>query len=109
MKKTALIGFTGYVGDKLNKQRKFDNIYNSTNINEIEGKEFDLIVCAACPGKKWLANKYPKKDFNSIHFLIKNLEKVKAKEFILISTVDVFASPVKVNEKTKLLEEVKKL
>ena len=62
MRKTALIGFTGYIGNKLDKQAKFDNKYNSRNINEIAGQNFDLIVCAACPGKKWLANKYPKKE-----------------------------------------------
>lgn len=47
----ALIGYTGFVGTTLLKQTKFDDFYRSTNINDIKGKKFDLVVCAGAPAK----------------------------------------------------------
>ncbi|MGR2709410.1 MULTISPECIES: hypothetical protein [Pseudomonas] len=42
----ALIGFSGYVGNTLLKQAHFDALYRSTNIQDIEGQQFDVVVCA---------------------------------------------------------------
>jgi hypothetical protein len=98
----ALIGHTGFVGSTLIKQTYFTHLYNSKNISEIKGKAFDLVVCAGAPAQKWLANKDPEGDLKNINSLIDILKTVKAKNFILISTVDVFKSPVKVNEDTKI-------
>ena len=41
----SLIGFSGFVGGTLLKQACFEDLYRSTNIGEIEGKSFDLVVC----------------------------------------------------------------
>ena len=43
------------------------------------------MVCAGAPGSMLLANKKPKQDLDNINNLIKNLKKVKANNFILIS------------------------
>ena len=61
---------------------------------------FETIVCAAASATKWIANKYPDKDRQEIKSLINTLNQVKCKRFILISTVDVFSSPLNVNENT---------
>ena len=67
--KNALIGYSGFVGGNILNQKKFDYLYNSKNIADVQMKKFDLVVCAAAPGTKWFADKYPKKDFNSIKIL----------------------------------------
>lgn len=101
----ALIGYTGFVGSNLARQRKFDAYYNSANIEEIAGREFDTIFCAGIPGTKWLANKEPRKDMTKINRLLENLSRVQCKKFILISTVDVYKDPVEVDENTPIVVE----
>lgn len=103
--KNALIGYSGFVGSTLRKQFDFQYFYRSTNINEIKGNEFDLVVCAGAPAVKWLANKEPENDKKNIENLIYHLSKIKAKKFILISTVDVFSSPNLSNEETFVNKE----
>lgn len=49
--KSALIGSTGFVGSTLLSQREFDFCYHSTDIADIDNKEFDLVICAAAPAK----------------------------------------------------------
>jgi hypothetical protein len=101
----ALIGYTGFVGSTLLKQASFDSLYRSTNINEIAGKEFDCIVCAGAPAQKWLANKEPEQDLEQIKTLIKHLSSCKTNMFILISTVDVFGSPLGVYEDSEVVTD----
>jgi len=96
----ALIGYSGFVGSILLKQKGFEYKYRSTNIGEIEGKAFDLVVCAAAPAQKWIANKDPEADRQNIEFLISHLNTIQASTFILISTVDVFKDPNGVDENT---------
>ncbi|WP_318495614.1 NAD-dependent epimerase/dehydratase family protein [Photobacterium leiognathi] len=100
----ALIGYTGFVGQTLMKQTSFDELYRSTNIEEIIGKEFDTIVCAGAPAVKWLANKEPDNDKRIIENLIDILKTVKCNKFILISTVDVFKDSYEADEDS-LIEE----
>lgn len=101
---SALIGFSGFVGSALLKQARFDALYRSTTIQEIKGREFDVLVCAGAPAQKWLANRAPDEDKQKIDCLIDALRCVRCKTFILISTVDVFKVPLKVDERT-LVEE----
>lgn len=100
--KDALIGFSGFVGTTLLKQTEFEGLYRSTNIADIRGQEFDTVVCAGAPAVKWLANKEPEQDKQSIDGLISHLAEVKCKKFILISTVDVFKDPMEAVESTKV-------
>lgn len=94
----ALIGHSGFVGTTLLKQKPFDALYRSTNIDEVIGQSFDLVVCAAAPAQKWAANLKPEADFQTIVALIDHLKTVQCNRFVLISTVDVFKDPLGVNE-----------
>ncbi|MDA9192735.1 hypothetical protein N9O27_00905 [Flavobacteriaceae bacterium] len=94
----GLIGFTGFVGSNILKSEQFDELYNSKNINDIEGENFDLLYCAGVPAVKWFANSNPKEDLTNISNLINSLREVNASKFILISTYDVYKSTVNVDE-----------
>ncbi|MCK5536504.1 MAG: NAD(P)-dependent oxidoreductase [Bacteroidales bacterium] len=90
--RTALIGYTGFVGSNLQQQYNFTDLYNSKNFQEMKDQEYDLVVCAGISAVKWIANKEPKKDLDSIKTLEDILSTIKAKRFILISTIDVYAT-----------------
>lgn len=96
----ALIGFSGFVGQSLLRQRSFDFLYRSTNIGDIRGRSFDLLVCSGAPAQKWIANREPERDAEVINGLIENLKLVSAKTFVLISTVDVFGARSIMDENT---------
>ena len=98
MKYDALIGFSGFVGSTLLRQRKFENLYRSSNISEIDGKKFDLVICSAAPAAKWLANQDPDSDKRNIDYLVSHIETITCNKFVLISTVDVFKNPVGIDE-----------
>ena len=102
--KQGLIGYSGFVGSTLLKQAAFESLYRSTNIGEIEGKSFDMVVCAGAPAQKWIANREPEADRQKIEGLIANLKSMKCKTFVLISTVDVFKNPLGVDEGTAVDE-----
>lgn len=109
----ALIGYTGFVGGTLLRQRPemflnnsgASGLFRSTNIGDIRGREFDTVVCAGAPAVKWLANKEPEADLAIIQNLIDHLATVKCRRFILISTVDVYKNPVGVDENTVIDED----
>jgi nucleoside-diphosphate-sugar epimerase len=100
----ALIGHSGFVGSILKNQTSFDDIFRSTNIGEIDSREFDLVVCAAAPAQKWIANREPLNDRKAIDSLIAHLERVSTKFFVLISTIDVFKNPNGVYENSPIDE-----
>lgn len=104
MNNSALIGYSGYVGSTLLKQAKFEGLYRSTNIQDIEGQSFDMVVCAGAPAQKWIVNKEPEADLQKIEGLIAHLKTMQCKTFVLISTVDVFKSPISVDENTQINE-----
>ena len=96
----ALIGHTGFVGMNLLRQRSFDYVYNSKNIEDIRNQDFELIICAGIPATKWLANKDPGSDWKNIKRMLDNLTQVTASNFILVSTIDVYPLPLGVDETT---------
>ena len=98
--KSALIGYTGFVGSILCEQFQFDDFYNSKNIEDIQGKTYDLVVCAGAPAEKWKANKDPETDLRTISRLLSCFESVQTKSFVVISTVDVYKIPILVDENT---------
>jgi dTDP-4-dehydrorhamnose reductase len=101
----ALIGSTGYVGSTLSRQRPFDAQFHSSNAALLRGAEFDLVVCAAAPAQKWIANRDPAADERNIDALIANLREMRCRKFVLVSTVDVFVSPVGVMETSAVGED----
>ncbi len=94
----ALIGYTGFVGGNLLAQRSFDARYNSSNIEDIAGRSFDLIVCAGAPAEKWKANADPAADLANVERLANAMLRASARRVVLLSTVDVFGSPIGVDE-----------
>ena len=98
----ALIGATGYVGTTLRTQRSFSALYHSADIATIDGRHFDLVICAAAPAAKWLANQQPAADLANIQRLAGHLATMRAERFILISTVDVLRMPPAADETTPL-------
>jgi len=104
-REAALIGYTGFVGGTLLAQRPFDALYNSSNIDEIAGRAFDLIVCAGAPAEKWKANAEPERDLANIERLAAAVTRASARRFVLLSTVDVFASPIAVDEQSPVSTE----
>ena len=102
--KQALLGFSGFVGSVLLKQVSFDSLYRSSNIGEIDGKSFDVVVCAAASAQKWIANRDPEADWQKIEALIAHLKTIRCNTFILVSTVDVFKDPLGVDEDTPVDE-----
>ncbi len=87
---SALIGYSGLVGSNLLAQHSFNDLYNSSNIHTIDGKSFDLVICAGAGGWKWWANNNPREDYRRIRHLLAHLHTVAAQRFVLISTIDVY-------------------
>ncbi|MCG7402267.1 MULTISPECIES: pyridine nucleotide transhydrogenase [Caballeronia] len=102
---SALIGYSGFVGSTLYRQRHFDETYRSTNIADIEGRSLGVVICAGAPAQKWIANADPAADRAKIDGLIAHLRTIRAKTFVLVSTVDVFRSPIGVDEASPVEEE----
>ena len=94
----ALIGWTGFVGSHLARDATFTHRYRSTDIDTIAGQSFERVVSAGAPAVKWLANKEPAADRTAIAKLTEALAQVEAREFVLISTVDVYPEPIGVDE-----------
>ncbi len=98
----ALVGYTGFVGSNLYAVGKFDRVYNSRNIQEAYGSCPDLLIYAGIPAEKYLANSFPEKDINIIQNAVKNIQNICPKKLVLISTIDVYQTPCRVNEDTKI-------
>jgi nucleoside-diphosphate-sugar epimerase len=79
-------------------QRAFDATFNSANIDGIAGRSFDLVVCCGARAEKWKANADPERDYEGIERLIRPLNQANIRRLVLVSTVDVFISPVDVDE-----------
>ena len=94
----ALIGHTGFVGSSLLAQGGYDALYNSSSIGGIDGRRFTDVVCAGVSAVKWWANQNPDEDLARIEGLIAHLDTITAENFTLISTIDVYRTPVGVSE-----------
>lgn len=107
MVKNALIGHTGFVGGNLLDQYGtfFTNHFNSKNSEEIRDQSFDYIFCAGVSSLRWKANKDPEADWIAIKNLIEHLKSVTAKQFILISTADVYPEITKVDEDSAISDD----
>lgn len=99
---TALIGYTGFVGSNFDRQHDFTDRYNTSNINDIDGKLYDLVVSAANRAEMWRINQEPEKDLAEINQFIGHLKTVKTKKLVLISTVGVYKTFDGVNEDTPI-------
>ena len=84
--KTALVGYTGFVGSNIYAAGSFDGAYNSKNIEEAYGTNPDLLIYAGLRAEKYLANNAPEKDMELIKQAEDNITKINPKKLVLIST-----------------------
>lgn len=94
----VLVGSTGLVGQNLQQVRDFGLAVHRANVHEIRGAKADLLVCAALPAAKWVANANPVADKRNAETLLSNLGKTHARRAVLISTIDVYSPPVDCDE-----------
>lgn len=93
-----LVGVTGFVGSNLYVEGDFDAVFHSSNIEQSYGLKPDLLIYAGLRAEKYLANQFPERDRKRIQEAEENIRKIAPKKLVLISTVDVFHSPIGVNE-----------
>ena len=93
MTRTALIGHTGFVGGTLARASGWDDTFNSSNIADIAGQSYELLVCAGVSAVKWMANMDPEADQAGIARLMHALAQARVRELILVSTIDVYPDP----------------
>lgn len=98
----ALVGHSGFVGSSLLRQRSFDRLFRSTDIETIRGQTFDLTICAGVPAQKWIADRDPEADLANIRRLADHLAAMTCDRLILISTVDVYPDSRGVDETTPI-------
>jgi dTDP-4-dehydrorhamnose reductase len=99
----CIIGYTGFIGKNLIKQKKFFYKFNTKNIGYIYKYKFKLCVICAPHAKKWWANKNPKKDTIITDRLLEKLKTIQTQKIVFISTVDVFNQKLNINENSKIL------
>lgn len=103
--KTALIGYSGFVGGNIGSQHTFDDNYDHKNIKDIEGKEYDLVVSAANRADMWRINQEGEIDLAEIKDYINHISQVKIHKLVLISTVGVYKNPNGANEDTPVVTD----
>lgn len=100
--KTALLGYTGFVGSNLAEKHAFDDVYNTSNIADLRDQEYDLIVSTANRADSHRINEHPDDDRAEVDALIDTIESARAKRLVLISTVCVYPGGSTPNEETTL-------
>lgn len=100
--KSALVGYTGFVGSNLKESFQFSGKYNSKNIESAYGTKPELLVYAGVRAEKFLANAYPIQDYEATLQALNHIKQISPKKLVLISTIDVYNTPQNVNEKTEI-------
>ena len=93
-----MVGHTGFVGNNLYRYGSFELGVNSGSVREAYGTKPDLCVYAGLRAEKYLANQQPEKDWQMIEQAKENIRMIKPQKLVLISTIDVFKSPLAVYE-----------
>ncbi len=97
-----LVGSTGFVGSNVLAAGGFDGAFHSTNVRQAFGARPELLVYAGLRAEKFLANSAPARDLAAVETAFDNIRKIAPKRLALISTVDVYPSPVEVDEATPI-------
>ncbi|GAA1840761.1 NAD-dependent epimerase/dehydratase family protein [Agromyces salentinus] len=103
--RTALIGYTGFVGSNLASRHAFDAVYNTSNIHDIEGESFDLVVTAGNRADSHRINREGEADRVEVDALADRLATVKADKVVLVSTVCVYPGGTSPTESTPTSDE----
>lgn len=101
----ALVGYTGFVGSNIAASSEFQGLYNSRNISRIYDQEYDLVIYAGVLAEKFIANQEPDKDKEHIDQTIETIRRIRAKKFVLISTVDVCSDLSMQDEFAEIVDE----
>lgn len=101
----SIVGYTGFVGSNLCSSFAFDGCYNSKNIAEAFGTCPDVLYYSGVPAQKFIANKFPEKDFETVVEALENIKKINPKKVVLISSVDVYKEPNGKDEKAFMDKE----
>ncbi|NNU28138.1 NAD-dependent epimerase/dehydratase family protein [Isoptericola sediminis] len=102
--RTALIGYTGFIGSNLAAEFAFDDLYNTSNIDDIRGQEYDLVVTAAARADSHRINQDGAADRAEIDAYVDLLSTVRADKLVLASTVCVYPGGTSPDESTPLTE-----
>ncbi|MDR1448751.1 MAG: NAD-dependent epimerase/dehydratase family protein [Propionibacteriaceae bacterium] len=89
---SALIGQTGFVGGNIALSHRFDACFNTSNLAELAGRRFDLVVCAAGRADAYRINQAGEADRAELARLVDSLSKTQIGRLVLISTVCVYPS-----------------
>ncbi len=103
--KSALVGYTGFVGSNLAEQFEFTLKFNTKNIAQAFGTTPDLLVYAGVRAEKFIANREPEQDMLLIREAAENIKKINPKMVVLISTIDVYQKTIGADESTKIETE----
>jgi len=103
--RTALIGYTGFVGSNILAARDFDDLYNSSNIDDIRGREYDLVVSSGNRADSFRINTHGEEDRAEIDAYIDRVTSARIDKLVLISTVCVYPGGGAPDESTPLSED----
>ncbi len=101
----AIVGYTGFVGSNLCLSHHFDGMFNSKNIQDAYGLKPDLLVYSGVRAEKYLANRDPQRDLEHIEDAFNNICQIAPRQLVLISTIDVLANPVNIDEQSNFVPE----
>ena len=99
---TALIGYTGFVGSNILRHHRFDDLYNSSNLEQISGKSYDLVVSAANRADSFRINEHPDEDLAEIQSIAATVASASIRRMVLISTVCVYEASERSDEDTPI-------
>ena len=100
--RSALIGHTGFVGSNLASRHTFDAQFNSSNIDDIVGSSFDLVVTAGNRADSHRINRHGADDLAEVDGLVDRLAQVEIGKLVLVSTVCVYPGGSTPTESTPL-------
>ena len=103
----SLVGYTGFVGSNIlmGADGQINGLYNSRNIEEAYNSSPDILIYAGLRAEKYLANRDPDADMQLIKDAIYNIERIKPRKIVLISTIDVFKTAICVDENSDIKTE----
>jgi hypothetical protein len=100
--RTALIGPTGFVGSNLAAAYDFTDGYNTSNIERIRGRSYDLVVSAAARADSHRINQDGAADLAEIEEYVAILSTVDTPQLVVISTVCIYPGGTSPEETTPL-------
>ena len=101
----SIVGYSGFVGSNLCASFDFDGKYDIKNITEAFGTNPDVLYYSGVPAQKFIANKFPQQDFETVVEALDNMKKINPEKVVLISSVDVYKEPNGKNESSFMDKE----